>query len=74
MIIAFIFFLYFPLEGGSRLAKRAGWGSADKNSDPTPPTVASLRRHSRCFASALFLPRTAADGRLCLPFQGREKK
>ncbi len=45
----------------------------------TPPRPPSLRSReaparSRCFASACFAPRTAAEGRLCLPFQGRDKQ
>src|SRR5712691_9728717 len=45
--------------GEGRRAKRAGVG------DPTRP--ASLRSHSRRFASAFLVPRTAAEGRLCHP-------
>jgi hypothetical protein len=42
MIIA-IHFLYLPLKGGGRSAKRSGWGSVAQI-DPTPLAVASLRR------------------------------
>src|SRR5712692_7899060 len=42
-------------------ANSVGWGSSSTPDDP---------HHSRCFASAFFAPKTAAEGRLCLPLLG----
>src|SRR5262249_24141808 len=66
--------LSLPRQAGGRLAKRAGWGSnsrADLRPKDSHPTAAASRRHvADVFASAFLALRTAAEGRLCSPFQG----
>ena len=42
MVIA-IHFVYFPLQGGGRSAKRIEWGPVAQI-DPTPRAIASHRR------------------------------
>ncbi len=41
------------------------------NDDPHPARLSFASAQSRCFASAFLAPRTAAEGRLCLPTRGR---
>src|SRR5258708_29283884 len=53
--------LHAPSRGGVG----AGGPAADHRTTPTPTL-----RHSRCFASAFFAPRTAAEGRLRPPHKG----
>ena len=47
-------------------------GGLGRGSKMIPSRIAS--QHSRCFASASFLPRTAAARRLCFPFQGEVRR
>src|SRR5436189_5448514 len=64
-----------PLEGEGR--ERSERGGVNFLYKITPPRrLRSLRSlgHSRCFASAFLALRTAAEGRLCLPLQGRVKE
>src|SRR5262249_56469668 len=44
-----------------------------RRTPPPPPACAALRRIADAFASAFLAPRTAAEGRLCLPTRGRVK-
>src|SRR5580693_5972451 len=70
--------LHPPLQGEGRGPKGRGVGCAalPPAREPFDAVTPSRRasRHSRCFASAFFVRKTAAGGRLLLPLQGKVGK
>jgi hypothetical protein len=60
---------YLPLKRGGRRARPFGRARrVGINARPRRSPPGAQERHSRCFASAFLAAKTAAEGRLCLPF------